>query len=61
MRWLQHRAREANVPVVQVEAAEIDAVTQGNSHGGIAAEAGQTTVCQLGNVAAVAGMDRRLS
>ena len=29
------------MPVVQVGAAEIDAVTQGNSHGGIAAEAGQ--------------------
>ena len=41
VRWLQHRARGASVPVVQVGAAEIDAVTQGNSHGGIAAEAGQ--------------------
>ena len=41
MRWLQHRAREANVPVIQVDAAEIDAITHGNSHGGIAAEAGQ--------------------
>ena len=41
MRWLQHRAREANVPVEQVAAAEIDAVAQGNSHGGVAAVAGQ--------------------
>ena len=41
VRWLQHRAREADVPVVQVGAAEIDDITQGNSHGGIAAEAGQ--------------------
>ena len=40
-RWLQHRAHEANVPVEQVAAAEIDAVTQGNSHGGVAAVAGQ--------------------
>ena len=40
-RWLQHRAEEANVPVAQVSAAEIDALAQGNSHGGIVAEAGQ--------------------
>ena len=47
VRWLQHRAREADVPVVQVDAAEIDAVTQGNSHGGIAAEAGQRQFVRL--------------
>ncbi len=47
VRWLQHRAREADVPVVQVGAAEIDAVTQGNSHGGIAAEAGQRQFVRL--------------
>ena len=47
VRWLQHRAREADVPVVQVDATEIDAVTQGNSHGGIAAEAGQRQFVRL--------------
>ncbi len=47
MRWLQHRAREADVPVVQVGAAEIDAVTQGTSHGGIAAEAGERKFVNL--------------
>ena len=47
MRWLQHRAQEANVPVARVDAAEIDAVTQGNSHGGIAAEAGQRQFVSL--------------
>ena len=47
MRWLQHRAREADVPVVQVCAAEIDAIAQGNSHGGIAAEAGQRQFVQM--------------
>ena len=47
MRWLQHRAREADVPVVQVDTAEIDAVTQGTSHGGIAAEAGQRQFVNL--------------
>ena len=41
LRWLQHRAHEANVPVEMVAASEIDAVTQGNSHGGAAAVAGQ--------------------
>ncbi len=46
-RWLQHRAREADVPVVQVGAADIDAVTQGSSHGGIAAEAGQRQFVSL--------------
>ena len=46
-RWLQHRAREADVPVVQVDAAEINAVTQGNTHGGIAAEAGQRQFVSL--------------
>lgn len=40
-RWLQHRARAAKVPVSQLSSAEIDAVTQGNSHGGVAAEVGQ--------------------
>ena len=44
---LQHRAQEANVPVARVDAAEIDAVTQGNSHGGIAAEAGQRRFVSL--------------
>ncbi len=39
-RWLQQRAREANVPVTQVSATEIDAIAQGRSHGGIVAEAG---------------------
>lgn len=47
MRWLQHRAREAKVPVVQVGAAEIDTITQGTSHGGIAAEAGQRQFVHL--------------
>ena len=47
MRWLQHRARAANVPVEQVSAAEIDAATQGNSHGGVAAEAGQRQFVEM--------------
>ena len=46
-RWLQHRAREANVPVEQVCTAEIDAITQGNSHGGVAAEAGQRRFVEM--------------
>ena len=47
MRWLQHRAREADVPVVLVCAAEIDAITEGKSHGGVAAEAGQRQFDQM--------------
>ena len=46
-RWLQHRAREANVPVEQVCAAQIDAITRGNSHGGVAAEAGQRQFVEM--------------
>lgn len=41
IRWLGHRAREAGVPVDLVGGSEIDAVTEGRSHGGIAAEAGE--------------------
>ena len=40
-RWLRHRAREANVPVEQLRAPEIEAMAQGKFHGGILAEAGQ--------------------
>lgn len=47
MRWLGHRAREAGVPVVRVDASEMDAVTEGKSHGGVAAEAGQRRFVQL--------------
>ena len=47
MRWLGHRAREAGVPVVRVDASEMDAVTEGRSHGGVAAEAGQRRFVQL--------------
>lgn len=50
VRWLEHRAREANVPVAQVSQAEIDAIAQGGSHGGVVAEVGQRRYLKLADL-----------
>jgi len=47
LRWLERRAREEGVPVERKEAAEIDALTQGRSHGGVAALVGKRRIVDL--------------
>lgn len=47
LRWLEHRAREAGVPVERRDAAEIDALAEGNSHGGVVALVGERRTVKL--------------
>jgi len=47
LRWLEHRAREAGVPVERKGADEIDALTEGSSHGGVAARVGERRTVEL--------------
>ncbi len=50
LRWLEHRAREAGVPVVRKEPAEIDALADGTSHGGVIALVGERRSVELADL-----------
>lgn len=50
VRWLEHRAAEAGVPVERRSGAEIDALTDGSSHGGVAALVGERRTVALGEL-----------
>ena len=50
LRWLEHRAREANVPLERRDAGEIDALVQGSSHGGVAALVGERRTVELADL-----------
>ena len=45
--WLSHRADETGFTIEYVKSDEIDALTTGNTHGGIVAECSERTVLQL--------------
>jgi 23S rRNA (guanosine2251-2'-O)-methyltransferase len=50
--WLEHQAEAAQIPVRRVEAAEIDALAGGSSHGGVAAEVGARQFVDLAQIGA---------
>jgi 23S rRNA (guanosine2251-2'-O)-methyltransferase len=50
LRWLEHRAREAGVPVERRQAGEIDALAEGSSHGGVVALVGERRTVDLADL-----------
>ncbi|NLE51397.1 MAG: RNA methyltransferase [Chloroflexi bacterium] len=53
--WLEHAARDAGIPVERAEAAAIDAIAQGTTHGGVIARVGMRQFVPLGDLGADAG------
>jgi len=47
LRWLEHRASEAGVPIERKTGEEIDALTEGSSHGGVVALVGERRTVDL--------------
>ena len=54
--WLEHAARDAGIPVERAEAAAIDAIAQGTTHGGVIARVGMRQFVPLGDLGADAGV-----
>lgn len=54
--WLEHAARDAGIPVERAEAAAIDAIAQGATHGGVIARVGMRQFVPLGDLGADAGV-----
>lgn len=50
LRWLEHRAREAGMSIERKSAAEIDALTEGSSHGGVVAMVGERRTVELADL-----------
>ena len=50
--WLEHAARDAGIPFERVDSAEIDAIAQGNTHGGVIARVGPRAFLALDDLAA---------
>ncbi len=53
--WLEHAARDAGIPVERAEAAAIDAIAQGTTHGGVIARVGMRQFVPLDDLGADAG------
>lgn len=50
--WLEHASRDAGIPFERADAAEIDAIAQGTTHGGVIARVGPRAFVPLGDLAA---------
>lgn len=50
--WLEHAARDAGIPFERADAAEIDAIAQGTTHGGVIARVGPRAFAPLDTLAA---------
>jgi len=50
LRWLEHRAREAGVPIERKTGEAIDALTEGSSHGGVVALVGERCTVELADL-----------
>lgn len=50
--WLEHVARDAGIPFERADPAEIDAIAQGTTHGGVIARVGPRAFVPLGDLAA---------
>lgn len=50
--WLEHAARDAGIPFERADAAEIDAIAQGTTHGGVIARVGPRAFVPLDDLAA---------
>ncbi len=50
LRWLEHRAREAAVPIERKSGEEIDALAEGDSHGGVVALVGERRTVEMSDL-----------